>query len=190
MMYKKIALFVTLLTVIGSSVQAQARFDLQRRSEFSIGLEGAVPTNGWNYDYTNIKFAEYGGGITLKYVYNINHLLACSFQTGYIFFPGKDMGPFKLNAGQLPLKAGLRLKTHNLYIEPQFGASAFHTKALYDGDVKPVKTYYSPFTYALGIGALVGKSWDIGFRYEGLDIQDNLGYIALRLGYRIPLDVD
>jgi len=190
MTYKKIALFIILLTVLSCSVQAQARFDIQRRSEFSIGLEGAVPINGWNYDYTNIKHAEYGAGITLKYVYNINHLLACSFQTGYLFFPGKDVGPLKVDAGQLPLKAGLRIMTHHLYIEPQFGASAFHTKALYNGDIKSVKTFYSPFTYALGIGTLVGKSWDIGFRYEGLDMKENSGYIALRLGYRIPLDVD
>ena len=104
MIYKRIPLIIILLTILSCSVKAQRRFDLQRRSEFSIGLEGTAPSNGWNY----------GAGMTLKYVYNINHLLACSFQTGYIFFPGKETGSIKLNAGQIPLKAGLRIMTHHL----------------------------------------------------------------------------
>lgn len=187
---RKLLLFLSVGIFLSTVTRAQQHFDLQKRSEFSIGLEGASPLNGWVLDKgSREKITSFGLGISVKYVYNINQVLASTFQTGYITFPGKNTGRGKINAGQFPLKAGFRLKERSIYIEPQFGVSSFRPKIL-NTDQASLSGSITAFTYAIGIGALAGKNFDLGFRYEGLSKDGTIGYLALRVAYRIPLTVE
>jgi|GEM_PF-1020261 len=191
---RKLFLFLSVGIFLFTATRAQQHFDLQKRSEFSIGLEGALPMHGdWPTYYENgnsTKLSKFGLGATLKYVYNINDVMASTFQTGYISFPGKRLAGIKINGGQLPLKAGIRFKARSVYIEPQLGISSFHSKIVYSDGGNSQSQSITAFTYAIGIGALAGKNFDLGFRYEGLSKDVTIGYFALRVAYRIPLTVE
>lgn len=170
------------------TVKAQS-YQRQVGSELSIGVEGALPTTGWTEyigDGNSIKISDFGIGASLKYAYNFNETIAATFQAGYIFFPGNDLGGGKVNLGQIPIKAGARFSMSRFYIEPQFGLSSFNLKAKAD-DGTSTSTSTTPFTYAIGIGAAAGENFDIGFRYEAMYKDDsNVGYLALRLAYMLP----
>ena len=177
-MRKTLLLLITGL-ILSVAARAQLHADLQRRSEFSVGLEGARTANGWTFEDGG-RMADWGLGFSVKYVYNINNLLASTFQTGYIYFPGNQFTWGKTNSGQFPLKAGLRFKAGTVYLEPQCGLSVLSNAG-------------TPFTYALGVGKLIKKSFDIGFRYEGLTSEASkgaMGYLALRVAYRMPLETE
>jgi len=156
-------------------------------SEFSIGIEGALPMNGWDVgDGHGTKFSEFGIGATIKYAYNFNETLAATFQTGYIYFPGKDLGGGKVNSGQIPIKAGVRFSMSNFYVEPQFGLSSYNVKAVSTTEDVSGSGSTTAFTYAIGIGAMASRNFDIGLRYEAMSKDGTQGFLALRLAYSLP----
>lgn len=172
-----------------STVTSAQSYERQIGSEFSIGIEGALPMNGWDfYDENggNSKISDFGIGATVKYAYNFNETIAATFQTGYIYFPGKDLGGGKVNTSQIPIKAGVRFSMSSFYIEPQFGLSSVNVKAVSTLDAISYSGSTTAFTYAIGIGAMAGPNFDVGFRYEAMSKDGTMGFLALRLAYSLP----
>ncbi|GAB3357160.1 hypothetical protein GCM10027566_20690 [Arachidicoccus ginsenosidivorans] len=174
--------------LLSTATKAQS-YERPVGSEFSIGIEGALPTSGWDA-YTDAggtkKLADFGIGATIKYAYNFNETIAATFQTGYIYFPGNDLGIGKENISQIPIKAGVRFSMSSFYIEPQFGLSSLNEKGKIAGDDNSYTTSNTAFTYAIGIGAMAGRNFDIGFRYEAMSKDGTVGFLALRLAYSLP----
>lgn len=175
-----LSLAVSFISLAGFSQYRQAG------SELSIGVEGALPVSDLK-NATNIGF-----GATAKYAYNFDESVAVTLQSGYIYFPGKDLGGGKVNLSQIPLKAGVRFSMGQFYAEPQLGVGFWHGSAKAtnngeDGDVS-FSNNTSGFTYAGNIGVMVSPSFDIGVRYEGMSKDGgNFNFIGLRLAYTFPL---
>lgn len=186
-MMKKIPILLTLTCLVYTGLKAQSHFDLQRRSELSIGLEGALPMNGWDLYAKNTKSASFGAGLSLKYVYNINDMLATTTQIGGLHFFAHNLDGTKVNSDQFFLKAGIRLKTGIIYFEPACGISSLsgNVPAKINGGFGA--SSITPFTYAMAIGAFVGKSFDVSLRYEAMTKEATVGYMGLRIAYKIPL---
>ncbi|SEA06175.1 hypothetical protein SAMN05192529_10783 [Arachidicoccus rhizosphaerae] len=187
-MQRKITVFISLFSLLSCAVNAQARFDLQRRSELSIGLENAFPLNGWDLYAKNTKSASFGVGLSLKYVYKLNDVLATTTQIGGLHFFANNLGGTKVNSGQFFIKGGLRLNAGCIYFEPEFGISTL------SGNVPDTvlggfgESSITPFTYAAVIGVFAAKCLDISLRYEGMVQDATVGYMGLRVAYKIPLN--
>lgn len=184
---RKLILLLGAGLFLTTATKAQQSYERPLGSEFSIGLEGALPMNGWDVqDGNGTKFSNFGIGGTLKYAYNFNETLAGTFQTGYIYFPGKDFGGGKINTSQIPIKAGVRFSMSSFYVEPQLGVSSLNVKIVSTDVDESVSGSTTAFTYAIGIGTMAGKNFDIGLRYEAFSKNGTTGFLALRLAYSIP----
>jgi len=184
---KKILILLTLTFLVYAGLKAQSHFDLQRKSELSIGLESALPMNGWDLYAKNTKSASFGAGLSLKYVYNINDFLATTTQIGALHFFANKLDGAEVNSDQFFLKAGIRLKAGSIYFEPECGISSLSGNVPDKINGGFGSSTINPFTYAMAIGALAGKRFDISFRYEAMTKDATVGYIGLRIAYKIPL---
>ena len=148
-------------------------------SELSIGAEAALPVGNFK-NGSNVGF-----GATVKYAYNFDETIALTLQSGYLYFPGKDLGGGdKINSSQIPLKAGVRYSIGQFYVEPQLGAGFWH----FSGNNNSGSLNQTRFTYAGGIGVLASQNFDIGLRYEGSSKNgENISFLGLRLAYVFPL---
>lgn len=180
------ALLSACLCLLGS-LQAQDQFDLQRRSELSIGVETALPLNGWDLYQNASKSAGFGAGLSLKHIYNINSVMGTAMQVGYIYFFPNNLEGTKVSSNQFFLKAGLRFKISRVYFEPECGISSFsgNVPDLESGGFS--RNGITPFTYAMAIGVLPGEKLDISLRYEAMTKDKTTGFLGLRLAYKIPL---
>ena len=188
---KKLILLLSTTLLLSTATMAQHAFTPVTGSELSVGLEGALPLGGWDYyDGTSAssKIADFGVGLTLKYAYNFNETVAATFQTGYIYFPGKDLGGAKLNVGQIPIKAGVRLSMNSFYLEPQIGVSSINVKGKNTIENISATGSTSAFTYAIGVGARLSNAVDLGLRYEAMSNEGSMSFLGLRLGYMIPFN--
>ena len=194
-MIKKVSMAFLMCCGLCSFIYGQRSYDRLQKSEFNIGVDAVKTLNGWKGDGIdfNDKLLNVGLGLSIKYIYNLDNIIATTFQLGYTYFPGSDLkekwSSLNVHARQLALKGGLRFKTHKFYIEPQFGVSSFRM-SLSDKtvDYKDAGKVLSPFTYALGLGVMASKSLDIGLRYEGMSNHGSLGYLGLGIAYRLPLE--
>ena len=184
---RKILILLTLTFTLFVGLKAQSHFDLLRRSELSIGLEGALPINGWDLYAKNTKSASFGAGLSLKYVYNINDMLATTTQIGGLHFFANNLDGTKVNSGQFFLKAGIRLKAGFIYFEPECGVSSLSGNVPDKINGGFGSSAITPFTYAMAIGAFAGKSFDISIRYEAMTKDATVGYMGMRIAYKIPL---
>jgi len=152
----------------------------QPGSELSIGVDGALPVGNLK-DVSNVGF-----GATVKYAYNFDESIAATLQSGYIYFPGKDLGDLKENMSQIPLKAGVRFSMGQFYAEPQLGMAFWHGSTKSGGESLGSGNT-SGFTYAGNIGVMASPNFDIGLRYEGMSKDGaKLGFVGLRLAYTFP----
>lgn len=184
-------LFLLLSVGLLCSAISKAQYYRSTGSELSIGVEGALPLSGWDVYYndgSSKKISNFGIGATLKYAYNFNETLAATFQTGYIFFPGNNLEVAKDDIGQIPIKAGVRFSMSNFYIEPQFGLSSLMEKGqvVADNSVYSYSNTNTAFTYAIGIGTMAGRNFDIGVRYEAMSKDGTTSFLALRVAYNLP----
>ncbi|UAY54005.1 outer membrane beta-barrel protein [Arachidicoccus terrestris] len=185
---RKLMLLLGVGILLSTASSAQS-YERPIGSEFSVGIEGALPMNGWDlYDgsTSSTKVSDFGIGATIKYAYNFNETIAATFQTGYVYFPGKDLGGGKINTSQIPIKAGVRFSMSRFYVEPQFGLSSLNVKVASTVDSGSYSGSTTAFTYAIGVGAMAGRNFDIGLRYEAMSKDGTMGFLALRLAYSLP----
>lgn len=176
---KKVFLILA-ASFIGLSAFSQTR---QPGSELSIGAEAALPVG-------NLKDASnFGFGATVKYAYNFDETIAATLQSGYIYFPGKDLGGLKVNHGIIPLKAGVRFSIGQFYLEPQLGAAFVNQKWSETGNAtnNSVSGNYTAFAYAGNVGVFATPNFDISLRYEGMSKNGTSSFLGLRLAYTFPL---
>ena len=74
----------------------------------------------------------------------------------------------------------------SFYVEPQFGLSSYNIKAVSNSVDFSGSGSTTAFTYAIGIGAMAGRNFDIGLRYEAMSKDGTMGFLALRLAYSLP----
>lgn len=186
---RKLILFMGAGFLLISTTKAQQTYQRPLGSEFSIGIEGALPMSGWDVgmEGSGTKASSFGAGATIKYAYNFDETIAATFQTGFLYFPGKDLDGGKINSSQIPIKAGVRFSMSNFYLEPQFGVSSFNVKIVDNVAGGSASGSTTAFTYAIGIGAMASSNFDIGLRYEAMSKNGTTGFLALRFAYCIPL---
>ncbi|MDR0792017.1 MAG: outer membrane beta-barrel protein [Chitinophagaceae bacterium] len=180
-----------LLSALAISSLLKAQYQRPLGSELSIGVEGALPMGGWDIgDGSGTKLSSFGVGVTAKYAYNFTEKVAGTFQTGYIYFPGKTFPGGKVNSGQIPFKVGVRASSGNFYFEPQLGISSFDAKANVNAtditDAESVSGSTTAFTYAIGLGVMASKNLDLGLRYEAMSKEGTISFLALRIAYTFP----
>ena len=188
-MKKLIVLLALSFSFVGIT-NAQSYLERPTGSELSIGVEGALPLNGWDaYDLggNHTKISPFGIGLTVKYAYNFSESFAATLQSGYLFFPGNDLGDGKINTSQIPIKAGVRLSMNRFYLEPQAGISSLNVKVKSNDKSLEVSGSTTAFTYAIGAGVMASQNFDIGLRYEAMSNNGTSGYLGLRLAYCFSL---
>ncbi|TZF84867.1 porin family protein [Pedobacter sp. BS3] len=125
-----------------------------------------------------------GGDLRLQKDFTSN--VSAILTTGYTCFVIKDKydGPGKQSYDFIPLKAGVKVfPVQRFYVVGELGAGF--------GLPENSKT---GFLYAPGIGVAFNNGLDLGLRYEGLAIKndvtnntDNVGQVALRIAYGFNL---
>jgi len=184
---KKICIFLAIALASCTGVIKAQNYGRTLGSELSIGIDGALPLGGWDSgDGNGTKVSSFGIGATAKYAYNFNERFAATFQTGYIYFPGKDLGGGKINMGQIPIKAGLRISSNAFYFEPQLGISSLNVSVKDDAG-SSVSGSTTAFTYAIGVGVMASSNFDIGLRYEAMSKDGTTSFLGLRFAYSFPL---
>ena len=66
----------------------------------------------------------------------------------------------------------------SFYIEPQFGLSSYIIKAVSNSENFSGSGSITAFTYAIGIGAMAGRNFDVGFRYEAMSKDGTSWFLA------------
>jgi hypothetical protein len=138
-------------------------------NDISIGVDGGLPLGDFKQSH------KFGVGGTVKFAHNFDENIALTLTSGYLSFPGKDLGfGLKFPAqGIIPIKAGARYTfPGGVYAEPQLGVSILNN----DGG--------SAFTYAGNLGYTMTPGIDVSARYEGMSKNgSSIGFIGFRLAY-------
>ena len=145
-----------------------------------LGLEGALPSRGFNVNYSG------GAGATLRLSKGITENFGATITSGAIaFFPKTRNNPTVTNKASLfiPIKAGAKLQlSESLYLLGELGVTLLKSYIINGGtNISPTFGYVnnSYFTYAPSIGADF-SGVDVSLRYENLH---GSGFVALRAGY-------
>jgi hypothetical protein len=171
-------LFFTLI-ILSAVTAANAQFDGGDVPTFELGVgaDVAVPLR-------TLKISNSTGvGLTGKFSYNANEMIALSFQTGFLYFGGKSIDGFNNTDAKyprllaVPVKLGVAYSFPNgIYIEPQVGAT------------KISKGIGTGFTYAGNIGYKMVPGLDVSARYESSSMNGNsFAFVGLRLAYTMGL---
>ncbi|WP_323033795.1 hypothetical protein [Paracoccus sp. (in: a-proteobacteria)] len=188
-MKKHFMLLILAVTVGLTSVHAQISDGNNQttKSEFTgkrfrvnLGLEAALPMGDLKSEYS------VGGGLTLRFLYNINQTVGVTFTTGAVAFAPKDLGNLGQNAKALlniPFKVGGRFMfTPNLYGMGELGiTSSMNYFTDTNGNIQ--HTTASCFTWAPSLGVVLG-GFDASLRYESYSKDAFKGdFLALRLSF-------
>ena len=144
--------------------------------KLGIGADFAFPMG----DFGDVYNLGYGGSLT--YQHPIASKLNLTGNAGYLNFQSKDIPGFgKINAGFIPVKAGLRyFLAENIFVNGEVGA-VFGTQ---DGAG-------TAFAYSPGIGVefpVADKSTlELGGRYEGWSKNGTSSFIGLRAAWNFGL---
>ena len=148
--------------------------------KIGLGLEGALPSNGFNITYGG------GAGATLRLSKGVSEHIAVTLTSGAIaFFPKSRNNSAIGNKASLfiPVKGGAKLMlSDRVYLMGELGVT-FLKSYVVTNTTGATPTYgyvhSSNFTYGPGLGIEFGLL-DFNLRYENLK---GSGFIGLRVGY-------
>ena len=163
-----ISLFAAILTIVSTGTNAQGK-----KFKVGLGLETALPVGNMDNVYS------VGAGLSLRFLYKITPQFGATFTTGGIaFIPKGGINKNSKATLNIPFKIGGRYKfTDKFYGIMEVGTT--HSIVYYDVDNKVQHISGNSFTYAPGVGLLLG-GFDVSLRYEGYK---DAGFVGLRLGF-------
>jgi hypothetical protein len=161
----------------------------------SIGLELAVPVGDLS------EATSFGVGVTGGYEIPVMDKVAAVVQVGYLFFPGKD-----INAGLVTIEGGnwsmipaqvggkyyLTGDKEGVYLAALLGIHHISykipatTTSVFGFAVMTPEQKFSEtnFSFAPGIGYIVGENIDLGLRYQVVTTSgSSSSYLGLRAAY-------
>lgn len=186
---KKYFLLLVLATIGLASANAQVGDgnSNERTSEFTgkrfrvnLGLEAALPMSDLKDAYS------VGGGLTLRFLYNVSNSVGITFTSGAIAFAPKDLNNLGQNAKVLlniPFKLGGRfMLTPNFYAMGELGiTSSMNYYMDSQNNLQHITT--SCFTWAPSIGVVLG-GFDASLRFESFSKDAYKGnFLAARLSF-------
>ena len=176
-MKKQLLILSALCFLLVLTTQAQDKKEIKgKKFKISLGLDAVLPTGSLGQAYN------FGGGLSLRFLYKVTPQFGVTFTTGFDAFPPKNLN--NINASSkatlnIPFKLGGRYKfTDKFYGIMEVGST--HTISYYKGIGNNIAHVSgNSFTYAPGVGLLLG-GFDVSLRYEGYG---SAGFIGLRLGF-------
>jgi hypothetical protein len=172
---KKVFTIMVVMAVALGVTKAQAQDSDYKKFSLGLGLEGALPTGGLKSLY-NV-----GAGATVRAAIGLDKASAVTLTTGVVAFIPKDLGSGIDVKAQIniPIKAGYRyMLSDSFYGIGEAGVSII--KSYYNNGSSTLQSVSSSeFTYAPGIGVLLG-GFDASLRYEGYS---SAGFLGLRVGF-------
>ncbi|MDQ2862604.1 MAG: hypothetical protein M3R50_02955, partial [Bacteroidota bacterium] len=146
-----------IVILVIASVGAKAQ---EKKFKVGLGLEAALPVGNLGTAYS------LGAGLSLRFLYKITPQFGATFTTGAIaFIPKGGIDKNSKATINIPFKVGGRYKfTDKFYGIMEIGET--HSIVYYDSNNSVGHVSGNSFTYAPGIGVLLG-GFDASLRYEG-----------------------
>ncbi len=159
---------IAILVIASMGAKAQ-----EKKFKVGLGLEAALPVGSFGTAYS------VGAGLSLRFLYKITPQFGATFTTGAIaFIPKGGIDKNSKATVNIPFKVGGRYKfTDKFYGIMVIGET--HSIVYYDANNSVGHVSGNSFTYAPGIGVLLG-GFDASLRYEGYQ---SGGFVGLRLGF-------
>ena len=159
---------ISILVIASIGAKAQ-----EKKFKVGLGLEAALPVGNLGTAYS------VGAGLSLRFLYKITPQFGATFTTGGIaFIPKGSLNKSSKATINIPFKVGGRYKfTKKFYGIMEVGVT--HSIVYYNSDNSVGHVSGNSFTYAPGIGVLLG-GFDASLRYEGYQ---SGGFVGLRLGF-------